>query len=79
MRVGTDDRSAPHHLNLEVGVAIVPSAALRTGLTGAIVLVLGDRRVGRQRLQPLLVVRVETALIVVYQKNTIAGQSLGCL
>ena len=46
-------------------------ALLRTGLAGAIVLVLADRRVGSQAFEPPLVIRVETSFNIVDQKNTI--------
>ena len=40
------DDLAAHHLSLQMGVAVVPSTPLRTGLAGAIVAVAADRLVG---------------------------------
>ena len=48
-----DDDLAAHHLPLEVRVGVV--------LAGAVVAILADRRVGRQLLQPIVVVLVQSA------------------
>jgi hypothetical protein len=56
-----DHRLAAHDLLLEVRVG-GPVPSFRTGvLASAVVLVLADRRVRRQRLQPLLVIVVGRA------------------
>jgi len=64
---------AAHHLPLQVRVGVVPSASFGTGLAGAVVPVLVYGRVRRQPFEPRLVIVVQAALVVVCQKNTIAG------
>ena len=61
---------AAHDLPFQVSVGIV--------LAGAIVLILAGRRVGRQSLQPLLIVGKETSLVVVYQINSVVRHRSSC-
>jgi hypothetical protein len=46
---------------------------------GIIVPVLTDGRMGSQSLQPLFIVLMQSVLVVVYRKNTVAARRRGCL
>jgi hypothetical protein len=58
------DYLSAHDLPLEVSVGVV--------LPGAVVFILADRCMRGQLFQPFLVILVQTILVVVYQKNTVA-------
>jgi len=73
------DDLAAHDLPLEMGVAVVSSAApstalragLRSSLADTIVTIAADRLVGRQFLQPVVVVLVQAPFIIVCSIATI--------
>jgi hypothetical protein len=58
-------RVAAHDLPFRVGIGVVPSATLGTGLAGAIVAVFADRLVRSQFFWPVIIVLVQAALVVV--------------
>jgi hypothetical protein len=66
-------RVAAHDLPFRVGIGVVPSATLGTGLAGAIVAVFADRLVRSQFFWPVIIVLVQAALNIIDQKNTIAA------
>ena len=59
-----------HDLTFHVRIRIV--------LTRVIVAVLTDGFMGRQLLQPLLIVLMQAPLVVVYQKKIVVGRRDGC-